>query len=105
VADQSGIGRAQSALGGDDGLIPVPGELITKRLAEQLLGRAETVGLRGVEEIDAQLASPANRRDGRVLIEAAPFPAELPGAERDAGDVQSAPAWCGHLHVVVPRNS
>jgi len=101
VADQAGIGHAQGALGSEHELVPVPGELIPKRFAEQSLGRAETVGVRGVEEVDAQLAGAADRRDGRVLIKPAPVSAKLPSTEGDAGNHESAPAQRGGLHVAV----
>ena len=75
------------------------GQLAAQRRAQQPLGRAEPVGLRGVEEVDPQLAGPADRGHGGGLVEPAPVPAQLPGAERDARHRQPGAAQCRGLHI------
>ena len=90
IADKTGIGLAQTALGGDHKLVAVPAQLVVKRLAKEPFRRTETVRLRGVKEVDAEITGPADRRDGRVLVELSPVSAELPSAECDTRHCESA---------------
>src|SRR5271168_1362699 len=101
VANKAGIGLAQTTFGGDHDFVAVAGELDAERLAEDMLGRAETVGLRRVEEVDAQIAGTTDRGDGSILVEMTPVPTELPGAEGDAGNVEPSLPQCGVLHFAL----
>jgi hypothetical protein len=69
VAHEAVIGHAQAALGGDDELIAVLPEVAAERPSQQTLRGAEPVGLRCVEEVDADLARPRYRGDRLALIE------------------------------------
>ena len=75
VAHQTLLGHAESSLGGDHELVAVLPELVAKRLPQQTLRSAEPVGLRRVEDVDAELTRPPDRGDGLALIEAAPLAA------------------------------
>ena len=52
---------AEPALCGQDHLVPVALDLGLKRLAQDRFGSAESVSLRGVEEVDAKIQRLANR--------------------------------------------
>ena len=90
--------RPDAALGGDDHAVAVAAQLRPQRRAQQLLRRPEPVGLGRVEERDAEVARPPDGGDGRLLVEAPPLPAELPGAERDPGHLEPRPAERDRLH-------
>ena len=60
-----------------------------ERLAYDLLGMAEPIDGRGVDEIDAEVERVMDGGDGVLLFAAAPHPAaDGPGAERDARRVK-----------------
>src|SRR5690606_8022528 len=91
--------RVDAALRGDDDAVAIALQVRSQRLAEQLLGGAESVRLRRVEEGHAELACLPDGADRRVLVERAPVATDLPGPEADPGHVQSAPAQSDRLHT------
>ena len=66
--------HAQAALGRDDDLVTARARPQLERLAEQPLGLAEPVGLRGVEEVDAEVERPPGGRRRLVLLHAPQSP-------------------------------
>jgi hypothetical protein len=88
IADEAVVGHPQAALGRDHHLVAVVLDVIAERLPEHSLGGAKAVATSGVEEVDPELLSLANRSDRLPLIELPPLAPELPGAEGDRRDLQ-----------------
>src|ERR1700722_17446617 len=101
VANKDGISLAQPTFGCDHDFVAVADALDAERLAEDMLRRPETVGLRRVEEVGTQIAGTTDRGDGGVLVEMTPVPTELPGAEGDAGNVEPRLSQGGVLHLAL----
>ena len=92
IADEPLLGHPQAALGRDHDLVAPVVKVVAERPAEETLRGAEAVTLRGVEKVDAELASTANRGDPLVLVELAPLTPQLPGAEGNRGDLEASHA-------------
>src|SRR2546425_4080376 len=73
----------ETGLGGDQhALAPA---VLGDGPADQLLGSAEAISRRGVDQRDAHIECRADRLDGLGLVAATPHPAtDRPGAEPDA---------------------
>ena len=67
-----------------------------EHLAEELLRRAATVDVRGVDEVDPELEGAIDAGDRPVALDATAE--RQPGAERDLGDVEVARAEAAVLH-------
>ena len=94
IADETLVGHPQAALGRDHDLLAPVVEVVAQRPAEESLRGAEAVTLSGVEKVDSELASTANRGDPLVLVELPPLTPQLPGAEGNRGDLQASHAEC-----------
>ena len=92
VASDLAVLPFQADLGGDDHVLAQAA--LGKRLADDLLGAAEAVDRRRVDEIDAVVERGADGGDRFRLVGAAPHPtADRPGAERDARGLSDVPEF------------
>ena len=83
VAKRAAVVPAEPGLGGDDGALALA--VLRQRPADDLLGAAEAVHRRGVDQRDAVIERRMNGADRVRLVAAAPHPAaDRPGAEPDA---------------------
>src|SRR4029077_10098012 len=99
VAHQPLLGiDAQAALRRDHELLAMAIEAIAQRPAQQRLRCPEAIRLRGVEEVDAQLARGADRGDRLALVKAPPVTSQLPGPEGDRRYLEAAPSQSHVLH-------
>src|SRR6476620_3577799 len=86
-------------LGGDDRTRSAPA---LKRLADKLLGTAEAIDRRGVDEIDAVVERGVNGVDRVAFLSAAPQPsADGPGAKADARGIEGQAGDLDMVHVFI----
>src|SRR5581483_4880031 len=83
-------------LGGDQRVLA---QTAGKRLADDLLGAAEAIDRRGVDDIDAVAQGGLDGCDRLRFVAPAPHPAaDRPGPERDAGDLKLGSGDIGVFH-------
>lgn len=102
IAGETVVGHPQSALRRDHDRFAVRVELCAQSLREEALRGAESVALRSVEQVDAELARLADRVDRAPLAERSPFASEFPRAECDRGDRQAGRSKRDCLHGSSP---
>lgn len=78
VADEPADGLPQPAFRGDDDRVSATADPIAQRRVEPPCECAEAVRLRGIKEVDAEVAGTSNGRRLLRLIDAPPVSAGLP---------------------------
>src|SRR5687768_6314716 len=71
------------------------------RLANPLLADAESIGIRGVQQVDTQLHRPLHRADRLLLLDGSPLAADSPAAHADRRDIPAGLAQSPVLHLAL----
>ena len=87
--------RAQPALGGDDDLFA---RQVSQRSRQKVLRLAKAVALSRIEEGHSLVSGFSDGLGGGHSVRWSPFATELPCAECDSRDLESAPAQNGVSH-------
>ena len=102
TVDLEALGRADLAeLGGDDGVVAPP----LDRLGDQFLVLAVGIGVRGIEQVDADIERTLDGGDGARIVVLAVADRHAHAAEPDGRDLQALRAQFAVFHCTLPASN